>query len=477
MPRFLVQTLLAVGAYAGIALALAVVVPPPAFQANPDAKFHGPPKPLPAGAVTSDWKSFLGPSHDMVSPETKLLGEFSPRGPKLVWEARKGTGYAAPVIAGERLILFHRIGGDEVVECLNAADGRRAWRFKYPSRYRDRYGFNNGPRCSPAIADNAVVTYGAEGKLLCLGLADGRLRWQREVLTEFKLSQQFFGVGATPLIEGERVIVNVGAAGRCVMAFDLRTGKTVWTAGDKWGASYAAPTPATIHGRRRVLVFAGGESDPPNGGLLCLDPASGKVDFAFPWRGERVESVNASAPVVVGNRVLVSECYGAGGALVEVAESGSARLVWKNPNFGTHFMSAVQQDGYFYGVDGHGPQDADLVCVDAKTGKEQWRTQPEWTETVATPTGKREMNFGIFRAWLLRVDGRTLCLGEYGHLLWLDLNPRGYRELARTTLFTAPETWTPPVLSRGLLYICQNDDDPLHNSPRRLLCYDLRAGK
>ncbi|HXE52629.1 MAG TPA: hypothetical protein VN541_06405 [Tepidisphaeraceae bacterium] len=72
------------------------------------------------------------------------------------------------------------------------------------------------------------------------------------------------------------------------------------------------------------------------------------------------------------------------------------------------------------------------------------------------------------------VDGRFLCLGEFGHLLWVDLSPKGYRELSRAWLFAAGETWTPPVLSRGLLYICQNAPDSLHHTGRRLLCYDLR---
>jgi outer membrane protein assembly factor BamB len=142
-----------------------------------------------------------------------------------------------------------------------------------------------------------------------------------------------------------------------------------------------------------------------------------------------------------------------------------------------HFMLAVRKDNYLYGVDGHGPNDAFLVCVELETGKEVWRAQPEWEQTVAGREGPRRVRIGTYRCWLMPVDGRFLCLGEYGHLLWVDLTPQGYKELDRSQLFLAGETWTPPVLSNGLLYICQNapaTGGTGATSPR-LLCYDLRG--
>ena len=299
--------------------------------------------------------------------------------------------------------------------------------------------------------------------------------WQRDLLKEFGLKQNFFGVGATPLAEGSNLIVNVGApGGPCVAAFDLRTGRMAWGAGREWGPSYATPVPATVDGRRRVFVFAGGESDPAAGGLLWLDPADGKVGGSFPWRGRRYESVNASAPVVFGGRVFVSECYGAGGALVVAPPEGPAQVVWTNREFGTHFMTALHRDGFLYGVDGHGPGDAYLACVELKSGRTMWHVQPTWAETVQTAAGPREIKCGTYRCSLLAADGRCLCLGEQGHLLWLDLSPTGYVEHARTRLFLASDTWTPPIVSRGLLYVCQNKRDPLSGAPPRLLCYDLR---
>src|SRR5205085_541097 len=153
-------------------------------------------------------------------PETKLLKEFPKDGLHVVWEMKKGDGFASPAIAGDRLIFFHRVGENEVVECLRPKDGKRIWQFTAKSDYRDRYGFNGGPRASPVIDDGRVFTLGAGGRLQCLDLATGQLLWHRDILGEFKIPQNFFGVGSTPLIEGDRLIVNLGApGGPCVAAF------------------------------------------------------------------------------------------------------------------------------------------------------------------------------------------------------------------------------------------------------------------
>lgn len=447
-------------------------------EAPAQAIFHAAPTPLPQGAVTNDWPSLLGPTHNQVSSETHLRKEFGAAGPTLVWEIEKGEGYASPAIVGDQLVLFHRVGHEEVIECLNAGNGQRIWRYTYPTTYSDRYGYCNGPRSSPVIAGDSVFAIGAEGLLHCLDLKTGAVRWKHNILTEYKLHQGFFGVGSTPLADGNLLIVNVGARnGPCVVAFDQKTGDIAWKAADKWGPSYASPVPATIHGKHRVLVFAGGESNPPIGGLLCINPADGKVDFTFPWRGDRRESVNASSPVVIGSQIFLSECYGTGGTLLDIDDQFQPHQVWTNTAFGTHFMSAVERDGYLYGVDGHGPNDAYLVCVDLKTGKELWRNQPEWEDTLTTPTGERKIPTGTYRCWLTPVDGHYLVLGEFGHLLWMNLTPKGPQITSRAWLFAAGETWTPPAISRSLLYICQNTRDGAHEKPSRLLCYDLRERK
>jgi len=412
----------------------------------------------------------------MRAPETGLLADFSNEAPRLVWEQEKGEGFASPVIQDSRLFFMHRQGQEIIVECLDAETGRRHWQYRYPTFYEDRYGYNGGPRSSPALTKNNVYTLGPDGELHCLDLGTGRLRWKHSLGSEFGVAQNFFGVGSTPLVWGSLLIVQVGGLDRGdVAAFDLETGGLRWKNGVGWGASYATPRVARLSGKDRLLVFAGGESEPPTGGLLCMDPSTGLLDFSYPWRGRPRESVNASTPWAGGNQIFLSECYGMGSVLLEYRSQGIAVPRWTNRGFGIHFMSPLEKDGYLYGVDGHGPGNAFLVCIDLKDGSEKWRRQPSWEEVLVRDGKTERVRFGTYRSWLLGVDGRTLCLGEFGHLLWMDLSPAGVQILSRTWLFSARETWTPPVLSRGLLYVCQNQRDFLKGKNPRLLCYDLRG--
>jgi hypothetical protein len=222
-------------------------------------------------------------------------------------------------------------------------------------------------------------------------------------------------------------------------------------------------------------VFAGGESDPPTGGLLCIDPASGRVDFSFPWRSRSYESVNASCPVVFGNKVFISASYRTGGVLLEIRPDFTHRVVWTTQEFALHFNTPIYKDGYLYGFDGRNEPDASLACVNVADGKVVWRETPEWTETFETRGEKRQQLVGLYRGSLMSVDGQFLCLGELGHLMWLDLTPKGYREVSRAWLFAARESWGLPVLSRGLLYVTQNARDIINSNPPRLFCYDLRG--
>ena len=451
--------------------------PPPAPRPHPKVRLHGAPGPLAEDAVTGDWIDFPGPGGEPVSPETHLLKEWGAEGPRLVWELEAGRGYSSPAIQGERLLYFHRVGDEERVECLHPESGALYWRFAYPTDYRDSYGYSDGPRASPVIDGERVYTYGAQGRLHCLELATGQPIWRRALSDEFDVPQDFFGVVSTPVVHGELLIVHVGApGGPCVIALDKLTGALRWTAGERWTAGYSTPRIGNVHGRPRCFVFAGGKSRPPHGGLLALDPDTGEIDFRFPWRSRSYESVNASVPVLVGDQVFISASYDTGGALLDLKPEGGYEVAWTSMALGTHFNTAVHKDGYLYGFDGRNEPDASLVCLELAGGKEMWRTVLEWDETYELHGRTKPRPMSVYRGMLLAVDGDFLCLGERGHLLWLELTPRGHRELARSWLFAAHETWTPPVLSRGLLYICQNARDFVRGGPPRLLCYDLRAG-
>lgn len=447
--------------------------PPKAHQRT---VFHSEPRALSPAAKTSDWTSFLGPTHNMRSPETKLLAAIPAEGPTLLWEMRKGTGYSAPAVAGNRLVYLHRLGDQELIECLRPETGEPLWQRSYPTTFSDRYGYNNGPRASAVIDGERVYTYGAQGILHSLELASGAVLWRRNLAKDFKVPQDFFGTATTPLVEGDLLVVAVGApGGPTVVALDKTTGETRWRAGKEWGPSYASPFPLTLNGKRRAMVFAGGESRPPTGGLLSIDPASGKLDFAFPWRSKSYESVNASTPLLVGDdRILISASYKTGAALLRIGPDFKHELEWTSPELDLHWTSAVEHQGHLYGFAGRNEPDAGLVCLKLSTGETVWRKVLEWSESVSVNGAERTIYGGPLRGWLMPVDGRFLALGEHGHLMWLALSPTGPKILSKARLFLARESWTPPVLSRGLLYVAQNTRS-LDGTQPRLLCYDLRG--
>ncbi|HUG68545.1 MAG TPA: PQQ-binding-like beta-propeller repeat protein [Pirellulaceae bacterium] len=425
-----------------------------------------------------DWPDFLGPNRDSKSSETGIISPWPEAGLKIVWQRELQTGYGIGSISKGRMYQFERQDNQATLLCLVAETGEELWRFQYPTDYEDLLGYNNGPRCSPVIDGDRVYIYGAEGMLHCLQAVDGKLVWKLDVNAKYGVAQNFFGVGSTPVVEGDLLICMVGGSppgspglyesggqidgnGTGVVAFNKFTGEAKYEITDEL-ASYSSPQLATIHGRRWCFMFA-------RGGVVGFEPASGKVDFQYPWRSPKLESVNAATPVVVGNEVFISETYSIGSSLLAV-KPGGYDLVWaddpsprKPKAMLAHWNTGIYLAGYLYGCSGRNPPDADLRCIDWKTGKVQWVEQ--------LPPETRE------RSSLLYVDGHFVELGEYGILKLLRANPKKY-ELVSEMLLLREQTnpafqprpllkhpaWAAPILSHGLLYV-RGDD--------RLVCLEL----
>ena len=429
-------------------------------------------KPLPKGAVVEDVVDFLGKHRRPVSSETHLLKDLS----KLnqIWKLEKGESYTTPVIQGGHLIYAHSQNDKLKVECLNNETGESIWQYTHELDYNDSYGYGNGPRGSALIHEEKVYLHDVAGSLLCLDFESGEKIWTVNTSRFYKVPQAFFGVVSTPLIEGDLIIVNVGApGGPCVVAFNKNNGRQQWTNGSKWMASYASPIAATIHGKRRVLVYAGGKTRPPVGGLICLDPKSGKIDFEFPWRSKTFESVNASTPVIFDNKVFITATYETGGVLLEIQPDFSHKTLWTTKALNCHWNTPIYENGYLYGFHGRHSRTATLVCLDTKSGNKVWEETIRWKEKL--PGSDHNYTFGLQLGSLLKVDGQYLCLSELGHLLWMNLSPRGVEITSKQRLFIAKQTWCSPVISQGLLYVSQNERDKITGDRPSLRCYDLRA--
>ncbi len=444
-----------------------VVVGAPSQAPRPSAEPQGVPPSATAGA-SRDWPGFLGPDRNGKSAERGLPAQWPAAGPPIVWQVAIGTGYAAPAIRDGRLFHFARFDNNERLTCLNAETGAPIWTCDYPTDYEDMLGYNNGPRSTPVVDGPHVYTFGAEGMLQCVRVADGEPVWRIDTGQEFHVVKNFFGVGSTPLVWGDLLLVNVGgspagsppdvysaqgrveADGSAIVAFDKATGKVRWKTGDDL-ASYASPVLARIGGRDIVFMFA-------RGGLLAIDPTKGETLAQFPWRARLLESVNASSPVVVGDEVFISETYELGSALVKFTGSGFEE-VWtdrgrrRNQAMALHWNTPIEHEGYLYGSSGYHAPEAELRCVDWKTGQVKW-SQPD-----------------MGRSSLLLVDGRLVCLSEDGTLRIVRPTPERYDELAKWELKTDDGTpllaypaWAAPALAHGLLYIQGAD---------RLVCLKL----
>ncbi|MEM8993714.1 MAG: PQQ-binding-like beta-propeller repeat protein, partial [Acidobacteriota bacterium] len=421
-----------------------------------------------------NWPGFLGPRADGTSAE-KILLDWGADGPDVLWFKGVGEGYSAPSVVDGVVYVFDRVKDEARLYALDADDGDLRWMTAYPSTYEDLYRYSGGPRAVPVVDDGRVFAFGVDGRLRAHGTGDGAVLWDVDTAARFGVVQNFFGAGSTPVVEGDLLITMVGGSpadspsissgkvrgnGSGIVAFDKRTGDVRYRLSDEL-ASYATVRIAAVGERRQAFAFT-------RGGLLAFEPATGAQDFFFPWRAKKLESVNAATPVVVGDRVFITEAYGPGGALLQVGEAaGEAgyRVIWKDPRRGkaleSHWATPIYRDGTLYASSGQSTGAAQLRAVDFATGKVAW-SEP-----------------GLGRSTLLAAGDHLVILTEHGRLLLIEANPKRFVKLADVdygarasnrdadakTGAGAPATtptlrypvWNAPVLSDGRLFLRGKD--------------------
>lgn len=444
--------------------------------------------------TAGDWPHFLGPHHNNTSDETGLASEWPTNGPPLVWEKTVGTGYSAPSIRDGLLVLHHRIGNEAIIEAMEASTGKTKWRHTAASRFRDPYGYNNGPRCTPLLTSNRCYTFSAEGLLTCLSLVDGDVIWQRDTAKDWDVPEAFFGVGSTPLLEDGKLIVMVGGQPDSgVVALNPDTGETIWeSVGRKtWNGvepigwrttkpyewkgwekttSYASPIAATLHGQRHLFCLM-------RQGLVSLNPANGEVRFSRWFQAEANESVNAMTPVIQDDTVFISAAYyRIGSVALRVNPDGTSfEELWRSPEdpfnrnpetsnypepvMAIHWNTPVVHNGFLYAFSGRNEPDASFRCVELKTGRLRWNRDERWR----TRSTRQPNVYG--RGSVILADDKLIVLGEGGKLGLFQPNPEQPEELCS---WQVPQlqypSWVGPVLSNGKLYL---------RSESTLLCLDL----
>ena len=417
-----------------------------------------------------DWPQFLGPSRNGKSPLITNPSNWQDD-LNLVWQAKTGEGYGSPTVSQNRLFLFDREDNLARLVCYRADIGEKIWEFDYLTDYQDLLGYNNGPRSSPSVDKDRVYIFGAEGMLHCLNISSGQLVWSVNTTKRFNVVQNFFGVGSSPILVGDLLIVTVGGSqstastdiysvqdhlsgnGSGIVAFDKHSGHLVYQISDQL-SSYASPIVTQIGSRLWGFAFM-------RSGLVGFDPVKGVVNFNFDWRAEKFESVNASSPVIISDHrpesklVFISESYQIGSALLRVSNEGY-QVVWKDlkkqrkKSLMLHWNTAIHHDGFLYGCSGQHTTGAELRCININNGAVVWSKRVDE------------------RMSLTAVSDYLIALGEFGTLLLIRLNSSHFDLCASHTLSETfglkYPAWSAPVVANGFLYLRGRD---------HVYCFDL----
>ncbi|WP_437226417.1 PQQ-binding-like beta-propeller repeat protein [Planctomicrobium sp. SH661] len=372
-----------------------------------------------------DWPQILGPQRNGIAQDEQLARRWTREGPPQLWEKRVGSGYAGLAVVGNRAVLFHRIGDEEVIEALDATTGQTLYADSYPTTFEPQVGSENGPLCVPVIHGDNVITFGAQGVLTCLNFRTGERLWQRQTHRDFKAPEGYFGAGSSPIVVNDLVIVNVGGtktdAG--IVAFSLKNGETVWTRTNE-PASYAAPVLLEMNGTPLVMMITRYQCQ-------MLDPKTGTILFQFPF-GQRGPTVNAAAPLILKDRLLVTAAYGIGMVYGEFNLLGFRTLYREEGPIATQYCTPIHKDGYVYVIDGRDDvPPADLKCVELSalsvTTDESNPSTP--SGKVASPVKWVEQDFGY--GTLLLADDKLLAMKTTGELLLMNPDPEGMKVISK----------------------------------------------
>ena len=160
-------------------------------------------------ALAGDWPQWLGPDRDCSSPESIAPWKSNP---KVLWRQPVGEGHSSPIVAAGKVFLLTKVKDkdEEEVQAFDAADGKPSWTAAYPRGVFTSI-FGNGPRATPTFQGGKLYTFGVTGILSCLDARTGSIDWQVDTIKKFDAPKLFFGSSCSPLVDGNRVLVNVGA--------------------------------------------------------------------------------------------------------------------------------------------------------------------------------------------------------------------------------------------------------------------------
>ena len=371
----------------------------------------------------ADWPHFRGPDFNGSSTETQLLADWPQQGPTVSWKVPIGAGFSGIAISGNQLVTMFADGPEEkrqeFVAAFSMKDGSELWRAPLGEEFVNQFG--NGPRSTPSISGQRVVVLGSKGNLACFDLSNGKKLWSQDLVSSIEATQTpRFGFSTSPLIDGDRVILDLpGHEAQGYAAFKLSDGSILWRE-QAAGNGYMSPIRIGLGEQRQYLVLCGPK-------LSAIDPQGQLV-----WETEWTAGSVANPLMIDSNRVFVSASGDVGGMLVELDPTQkpvAVKELWRNRSMKNHFNSSVSDGSFIYGFD-----NATLKCISAEDGQTKW--------------AKR----GFGKGSLILADGKLWVLSDRGVLIAVRAQGTSYEELGQSQVLEG-KCWTAPSLTNGTLVV------------------------
>jgi len=382
------------------------------------------------GSVVADvWPQWRGPTRDGRVAGPDWPADLHAGRLDRAWRMPFGPSYSGPIVS--ETAVFTTETQDKKLEVVHALDrktGRERWRQEWEGAMSvPFFAKSNGDwiRATPALDGNVLYVAGMRDVLVALDAANGAVKWRRDFVAELKTPLPAFGNVSSPLVEGDGLFVQSGAA---VMRLNKATGEVVWRAmenRDAMNASpFSSPVIATVAGQRQLLIQTRTE-------LAGLELEKGEVLWRQPV--EAFRGMNILTPTVSGDRVLTSAYGGKTHAFEIRAESGrfSVAEAWQFKAQG-YMCSPVLVDGHAY----LHLRNNRALCLDAATGAEKWTTSE---------------SFGKYWNLVTRGD-RILALDERGELLLFRANPAKF-DLVDRRKVSDQDSWAHLALADTQVFI------------------------
>jgi outer membrane protein assembly factor BamB len=376
-------------------------------------------------AGAQDWPQWRGQTRDGV-----IVGFREPASwPSTLtkrWNVDVGSGYATPLVIGNRLYVFTRQGEDEVMTALDAGSAKVLWRTAYPAPFKMNPAtapHGPGPKSTPAFAGNRLFTLGISGIVTAFEATTGRQIWQKPPGPV----EPLYHTGMSPLVVGNRVIVHVGGHDQgALTAFDAATGNVQWSwNGD--GPAYGSPLLLTLSGTPQVVTFT-------QKYFVGVALDTGKLLWRRPF--VTPSTTTSQTPILYKDTVIEMGRNNGVTAFRAVPRGAewSTENVWHTDDVSMHLSDAVAIDGVLFGLSHL--NSGQYFALDLDTGRVLWKSEPRQAAHAA----------------IVRAGNILFSLEDDSELVVIRHSRERFEPITRYKV-AASETWTQPVISGNRIFV------------------------